>query len=447
MKGWKTLKTPKWLLALLILGLLGAGAYVAYHQVSAAQRQETQRRVQTATVEQESLALTIAANGVVQPEQSVNVSPKSSGVLKELRVREGDRVQQGQILANMDSSNLQGALTQARGQVAAAQASLQRALAGNRTQDIAQAEARVRDAQAALRQAEQTFQQNQQLFSTGAISQREFNTSLAERDRAIAQLNLAKQGLSLQQAGARPEDIAQARAEVIRAEGQLQTVEAQINDTVIRAPFSGIVTRKFADPGSFVTPTTSGSAVSSATSSSILSLAANNQIVAKVAETSIPRIQLGQSVTVEADAFPDQAFTGRVTQIATQSTVEQNVTNFEVKMSVNDPQNQLKAGMNVNVKFNVGQVQNAVVIPTVAIVRQEEGTGVLLAGGEGEKSRFQPIKTGVTVDNKTVVTAGLQPGQKILLSFPPGERPPSRTPSVIPGMGGSGRQSGRRGGV
>jgi len=445
-KGLRKIRLSRWLLILLTLGLLGTGAYVAYSQMTNAQRQERQRRMQTATVKAESLTLTIAANGIVQPERSVNVSPKSSGVLKELLVREGDRVQQGEILARMDDSNLQGQLTQAKGQLAAAQAGLQRALAGNRTQDIAQAEAQVRDAQAALRQAELVFQQNQQLFQTGAVSQREFNTSLADRDRAVAQLNQAKQALSLQQAGSRPEDIAQARAEVTRAEGQLQTVQSQINDTIIRAPFSGIVSRKFADPGSFVTPTTSGSAVSSATSSSILSLAANNQVVAKVAETSIPRIKLGQSVTVQADAFPEQSFTGRVTQIATQSTVEQNVTNFEVKMSVNDPRNQLKAGMNVNVQFNVGQLDKALVIPTVAIVRQEEGTGVLLVGRDGERSRFQPIKTGITVENQTVVTEGLQAGQQVLLSFPPGERPPSRTPSVLPGVGGNNRQGDRQGG-
>ncbi|EKQ70991.1 RND family efflux transporter, MFP subunit [Leptolyngbyaceae cyanobacterium JSC-12] len=444
MKDLRKLKVPRWVLPILVLGLVGLGGYIAYSQMQVAQRQERQRRVQTVTVERENLPVIITANGVIQPERSVNVSPKSSGVLKDLLVKEGDRVEQEQILAYMDASNLQGQLTQAKGQLASAQASLQKALAGNRTQDVAQAEARVRDAEAALRQAEQNYQQNQQLYTTGAISQREYNTSLADRDRAIAQLNLAKQALSLQQAGSRPEDVAQARAEVTWAEGQLQTIQAQINDTVIRAPFSGVVTRKFADPGSFVTPTTSGSSVSSATSSSILALAANNQVVAKVAETSIPKIKLGQRVTITADAYPDQTFTGRVTQIATQSTVEQNVTNFEVKMAIADPKNQLKAGMNVNVEFNVGTLTNALVIPTVAIVRREEGTGVLLANqGEG-KSRFQAIKTGATVNDKTVVTEGLESGQKVLLSFPVGERPPSRTPSIFPGMGGGQRGGGQR---
>ena len=197
-----------------------------------------------------------------------------------------------------------------------------------------------------------------------------------------------------------------------------------------------MITKKFADPGAFVTPTTSGSAVSSATSSSILSLASTNQVVAKVAETSISKLKVGQSVTIEADAYPGKTFKGQVTQVANQSTVDQNVTNFEVKVSLTDPQNQLQAGMNVNARFNVGSLDNALVVPTVAIVRQEQGTGVLLAGGENGKSRFQPITTGATVDDKTIVVSGLKEGDKMLLSFPQGERPASRTPSLLPGVGG-----------
>jgi HlyD family secretion protein len=176
-------------------------------------------------------------------------------------------------------------------------------------------------------------------------------------------------------------------------------------------------------------------------------LASTNQVVAKVPEANIPKIKLGQSVTIEVDAYPDQTFAGKVTQIATQSTVEQNVTNFEVKMSVDDPQRLLRAGMNATVQFNVGNLDNALVVPTVAIVRQEEGTGVYVAGrSEQGKSKFQPITTGASVQDKTVVLAGLQAGDRVLLSFPPGERPASRTPSLIPGMGGGPPGAGGSGG-
>ena len=262
--------------------------------------------------------------------------------------------------------------------------------------------------------------------------------------QARAQVKQAQEALDLQKAGARKEDIEQARAQVMSAEGGLQTVRSQINDTVIRAPFSGVITRKYADPGSFVTPTTSSSSVSSATSSSILALASQNQVVAKVAETSIPQIKVGQNVTIEVDAYSGKTFKGKVTQVATQSTVEQNVTNFEVKTSIDDPENLLRAGMNVNVEFEVGTLNNALVIPTVAIVRQEQGTGVYVLGKDGERSRFKPITTGATVENKTVVLSGLEEGEQVLISFPQG-RPQTRTPSLMPGMGppsgGGGRSS------
>ena len=95
-------------------------------------------------------SITISANGTVQPERSINVSPKNSGILNRLLVKEGDTVKQGQIIAYMGDSNLQGQLTQAKGQVAQAEANLQKLLAGNRPQDIAQAQAVLEQNEASL---------------------------------------------------------------------------------------------------------------------------------------------------------------------------------------------------------------------------------------------------------------------------------------------------------
>ncbi len=90
--------------------------------------------------------------------------------------------------------------------------------------------------------------------------------------QARSVLKEKKAALNLLKAGSRPEDIAQARAQVVAAQGAVAIAQRNIDDTVIRAPFAGIIARKYADPGAFVTPTTAGSAVTSATSSSILAL-------------------------------------------------------------------------------------------------------------------------------------------------------------------------------
>ena len=209
------------------------------------------------------------------------------------------------------------------------------------------------------------------------------------------------------------------------AAGALQIIQASLDDMVIRAPFSGIVARKFSDPGAFVTPTTAGSSVTSASSSSILALASTNQIVAQVAEANIAQIRKGLTATIQVDAYPGNPLTGKVTQIATQSVVVQNVTSFEVKTSVSDPQRLLRSGMNVNVAFNAGELKNVLVVPTGAIVQQDNAQGVFVAKEKGDPV-FVPIVVGTTVNDKTEVKSGLAGNEQVLLSFPPGTRQTSK---------------------
>ena len=424
----------QWLMGLLVLCFVGTGGYAVYRHLIVLSRQEAIRSVQTVPVQRLSLPITVSANGTVQPKRSVNVSPKTAGLLKSRLVEEGDRVKQGQILAYMDDSDLLGQLTQAQGQLASAQANLQKLVNGNRPEDIAQAEAHLRDLQATLRQDGANLTENMQLYHTGALAFRDYNNSLAARDSAQAQVLQAQQALAEERKGSRVEDIAQARAQVHQAQGQVQTIQTQISDTVLRAPFSGVVTAKYADPGAFVTPTTAGSSVSSATSSSILSLASTNQVVANVAETNIAQIHLEKTATIRADAYPGKTFRGRVIQIAPQSTVSQNVTSFEVKLEIlDDPHNLLRSGMNADVEFDVGKLQNALVVPTVAVVRQQNSTGVFVARGN-QKPVFTQIATGVTVNDKTQVLSELTGNERVFVSFPEGTRPKSNTSSVLPGF-------------
>lgn len=109
-----------------------------------------QSQTLTVPVEQQSLPITLSANGTVKAERMINLSPKSAGYLKQLLVKEGDRVLRGQVVAYMDDSNLKGQLTQARAQLAQAEANLNKLLNGNRSEDIAQAEAQLAEVQAKL---------------------------------------------------------------------------------------------------------------------------------------------------------------------------------------------------------------------------------------------------------------------------------------------------------
>jgi len=433
----------KWRIAIfLILLAVGGGGYYAYTQLIApANNQASNKRSRTISIKRADLPIIVTANGTIQPEKSINVSPKSSGRLKSLLVKEGQTVRTGQILAYMDESNTIGQITQADGQLASAQASLNLLRAGNRPQDIAQAQANLTNAKATLDQSQIVLRQNQQLFREGAIASRDLDAARTTMEANLAKVTQAQEALSLQQAGSRPEEIDRAQAQVISAEGSLQSVQSQLEDTIIRAPFDGVVVRKYADPGAFVTPTTSGSAVSSATASSILALANNNQVVANVSEANIAQILIGQEVTLQVEAYPGKKFRGRVVSISPQAIVNQNVTSFEVKSEITSQDKQmLRSGMNASLEFKAGQLKDVIIVPTVAIVREKGSTGVYVKTEQSETPVFITIETGMTVDDKTEVKSGLTGNEKVFVSFPEGSRPRTN-PSGIPGLSPSPQRS------
>lgn len=438
------LKALSWPRTGLILGLLGLAAvgtwgWLAWQQ-SQRQTQHMAIELQTAPVVRQDVTIQVSAAGSIKPMTPVNISPKQPGRLAKLYVDQGDRVRVGQILARMDDSNLKGQLLQTQGSLAAAKANLLKLQAGNRPQEIQQAEQNLQEAKAQMIAIRSTYQSNAQLYTGGAISLNALDASRSQYQAAQARINALQQQLSLLQAGSRPEDIAAARAQVMQARGVLQTIQTQINDAVIRAPFSGMITQKYADVGAFVTPTTSASATSSATSSSILALANDLEAVANVSETDVGAIYVGQPVELRVDAYPGRIFRGRVRLIAPESVVVQNVTSFQVRIKIlNDSKNQLKSGMNLTATFLVGQHKGTLLIPTPAIVSQAEGTGVYLLQPKGQ-SVFQPIKVGATAGTQTEVLSGLKEGNRVFITFPgrrkPNDQPVKPSPLSPPGSGG-----------
>ncbi len=417
---------PALVLALALLAGLAAFGAWQWQRNGGQKRQQAVER-ETAAVVRQDITVKVSATGVIRPVAPVNISPKQPGRIQQLLVEQGDRVAAGQLLAQMDASNLQGQRTSAMGDLAAAEANLSKLVAGNRPEEIAQARNGANDARAQLVAIRSAYTSNQKLYEAGAVGRVAFDASAAQYRAAQEKVQATQSQLELLQAGFRKEDIALARAQVLKAKGSLQTINSLIEDTLIRAPFAGVITQKFADVGAFVTPTTSASATSSATSSSIVALAGNLEGLANVSEVDIGSINAGQAVELLVDAYPRRPVPARVRLIAPESVVVQNVTSFQVRLSLpkeGDPK--LMSGMNFTANFLVGRHDNALLVPTSAIVSQEGGTGVLLhqAGG---KPRFQPVRVGATVGSQTDVKSGIKEGQRVYISFP-GQRKPNNKP-------------------
>ena len=224
----------------------------------------------------------------------------------------------------------------------------------------------------------------------------------------------------MQENGPRPEAIIQAQADRREALGQLREVEVELEETIVRAPFSGQITQRYATEGAFVTPTTSASSAGQATSTSIVALARGLEVLGKVPEADISLIKPGQTVEIVADAYPEDVFTGRVHLIAPEAIKEQDVTLFEVRVDIDSGLQQLRSGMNVDVTFLGDELKNALVVPTVAIVTNKGQTGVLVPNEENQ-AEFLPVTIGPTIGNDIQILSGLNSGDRVFVGLPEGQ--------------------------
>ena len=432
-----------WTFGLLLVGVVAG--WIFYWQQARHNQQRQNLDSQTAIVTRQDVIVMVSASGSIRPITPVNVSPKQPGRIISIGVDQGDRVTAGQTLARMDDSNLRGPYLSAVGKLSAAAANLRKLQLGNRPQEIRQARENLNQAQAEIIAVRSTYLGNLALYQAGALGRVAFDGSRSQYLASQERIKALQAQLDLVAAGFRREDIEVARAQVLQARGDLQTIKAQLNDTVIRAPFAGVITQKYADVGAFVTPTTSASATSSATSSSIFALAGQLEGLANVSETDIGSIYPGQPVQLQVDAYPGRIFHGKVRLIAPDSVVVQNVTSFQVRITLPDQASladraslpdqaslaaqgsgKLISGMNFTASFVVGRHLNSLLIPTPAIVTRQGGLGVYLPAA-GASPRFQPVRVGATVGTKTEVLAGLSAGQKVLITFP-GQRSPNDKP-------------------
>ncbi|MGB5972380.1 MAG: efflux RND transporter periplasmic adaptor subunit [Nodosilinea sp.] len=421
-----------WLLAglaaaTLVGGAVGFGLWRSRQNAYVVEDFTTQAAVEPLTVR-------VAASGSVKPVQTVNLSPENAGVLEELYVEQGDRVEPGQLIARMRSRDTAAQVDQNQAAVAEAEAALADVRRGSRPEEIAQAQAavaasqaQVRDAQARLDLATSELARRQQLFDRGAVAAADLDT--ARREQRSAQAALEQAQARVVEAQRRVDDlqnlpeseaIAQAEARLAQARAQLEGAQVRQDESLIRAPFGGTVTQKFATEGAFVTPTTSASDLSSATSTAIVALAQDLEILAEVPEADINLLRIGQAVEVVADAFPEQTFAGQVKLIAPEAIERQNVTLFQVRIELLDGKEILRSNMNVNVAFIGNQLADALVVPTVAVVTQAGETGVLVPG-DGREIVFQPVTLGPQVGDQIQVVEGVEAGDRVFVDLPPGK--------------------------
>ena len=367
-------------LAFAVIVFVAAAAAAAFWWATQAKAVEVRTAVARASAAGDGSRTGLNASGYVTARREATISSKITGKVTEVMVEEGLRVKEGQVLARLDDTNAVASLKLARAQLESARTTL--------------AETQVR-----LDEADKNLARQTELIGKNVVSQADFDH--AKADALAYKARLAQQGV-----------------EVAVAEQSVAGWQQQLDDTVIRAPFAGIVTSKNAQPGEMISPISAGGGFTRTGICTIVDME-SLEIEIDVNEAYINRVEAGQPVEAALDAYPDWKIPCKV--IAIIPTADRQKSTVKVRIGFDRLDPRILPEMSAKVAFRASgeagpQAPRTVVVPRSAL-RQEAGRDIVIVVSRGRAEHRAVTVSGATED-ETTIGAGLSGGEHVVVDGP-----------------------------
>lgn len=411
-------KSKRFRLVFLILGTLSilVVGFIAFSNVFHTEASVPQERL--VEIQRGDLALAVVATGSIEPVTTVQLKSKSSGLVQSIYVEDGDLVQEGQILMELDKELLRAELREAEANRLAVVARQQEAASDrisalNMKQklemDVKNLEDKVSFHQRQVRRYENLSREKLIPHSELEIREREFQEAKFALEALKSELLMQDSRID-----AAEKAVARASAEVSQAQAIVDRASENLRNSTIRSPLTGTVLKRHVEVGDAV--------------SSILQLGSQATLLmtlgdmaevffeGRVDETDIGKIFVNQRARVKVDAFRDRPFPGKVLRIAPLGEEEDNVIGFEVRVSVTDSERILRAQMSANAEVIVEEKEDVLLIPENAVIYDKDrntAAEVYDPSAEGQKRRV-PIKIGISDGTTTELVSGLSEGDTVI---------------------------------
>jgi HlyD family secretion protein len=354
-------------------------------------------------VEKGDLAKSVVATGKVTPITKVEVKSKASGIVKKLLVDAGDKVRKGQLLAQLDKEEIEAQVEQSRAGAQAAEASLTSAEADY---ERAKVDAEGPDVPLLKRAYERAIG----MAKEGVVS-----TSALEDAQKNYELALNKQNVSKAQATVLKAKIAQSQGQLAQDRANLKQLEEQLSYTDIESPIDGVVLSRDVEMGDAV----SSILVLGSSATLVMTLGDTSSVYVKgkVDESDIGKVYLGQPARIKVESFKDKTFNGVVTKISPMGVEKDNVTTFEVRVSINNPGGELKAEMTANAEIILEEHKSVLQIPEGAIIYDKDKKASVEVPDSSAKDGKKKIAVNIGISNgaKTELLSGLKEGDQVVL--------------------------------
>ncbi len=356
-----------------------------------------------AKVQRGDVAKSVVATGKIQPITKVEVKSKASGIVEKLFVDINNRVHKGQQLAQLDQQEIQAQVEAQRAQLAASEANVG-TFEANIEQD------RVNAAAPDLPMYKAALDRNLKMQKEGVVSQQALEN--ADRDYLAA---LNKRDAAKAQIGVDSAKLKQARAQVLQSQASLKQLEEQLSYTTIVAPMDGVILSRDVEMGDAV----SSILVLGSTATLVMTEGDTTQVYVqgKVDEADIAHVYMGQPARIKVESFRDRVFNGKVTKIAPLGVEKDNVTTFEVRVSIDNPGGELKANMTANAEILLDEHKNVLTVPENAVTYDNQKNAFVNVPDRNQKDGFRkvPIKVGLSNGSVTEVASGVKEGDQVVL--------------------------------
>jgi len=356
-----------------------------------------------AKVEKGDLAKSVVATGKVEPITKVEIKSKASGIVKKLYVDAGDRVKKGQVLAELDREEISAQVAQARASLEASEASLKGSEADY---ERAKVDAEGPD----VPMLKRAYERAQGMAKEGVVSASQLDDAQKNYELGLNKMNVAKAQLQVLKA-----KIGQAAASLARDKATLVQLEEQLSYTTVVSPIDGIILSRDVEVGDAV----SSILVLGSSATLIMTEGDTSEVYVKgkVDESDIGKVYLGQPARIKVESFKDKTFNGKVTKISPMGVEKDNVTTFEVRVSINNPGGELKAAMTANAEIILEEHKNVLQIPEGSILYDKDKKASVEVPDEKGKEGKKKVAVNIGISNgaKTEVLGGLKEGDQVVL--------------------------------
>ena len=356
-----------------------------------------------AKVEKGDLAKSVVATGKIEAITKVEVKSKASGIVEKLLVDYGDQVKRGQVLAELDKQQILAQVNQTQASLEAAEAAARAAEA-----DLERAKYDAEGPDVPM--LKRAYERAQQMAKDGVVSASALDDAQKNYELAVNKQSLGKANM-----GAAAAKLRQAQAQVSQAKAQLAEKQEEYRNSTIVAPIDGMVLSRDVEAGDAV----SSILVLGSSATLVMTLGDTHEVYVKgkVDESDIGRVYIGQPARIKVESYKDRTFSGKVTKISPMGVEKDNVTTFEVRVSIDNAKGELKSQMTANAEILLEEHKGILMVPEGALIYDKDRKASIEIPDPNAKDGRKKLAVTVGISNgsKTELLSGLKEGQQVIL--------------------------------